>query len=137
MTKEMAQFRDVMTTRWTEQGRRIDFWYKCATKLLGGQIDLLPNDTRLIAPEVLRSPDYLHLSGMHPAFRETFKDVTRHSELQMVLAHLPGFESWQACGVISTWASIRARRQNGPQAKAGEGVEVAATAKAKAPPKQR
>ena len=79
MTKDMAAFRDAMTTRWTEQGRRIDYWYKSATKMFfflgGGKVDMLPSDTRLIAPEVMWNPDYLHPSGIHPAFRETFKEM--------------------------------------------------------------
>ena len=98
----------------------------------GGEVDLLPSDTRLTAPEVLRNPDYLPPSGIHPAFRETFKEVTRHSSLQMVMANLPGSGTWSTCGVISTWASTRARRQNGKQLKAGESEQAAAKAKAKA-----
>ena len=78
MTKEMAQFWDIMTTRFTEQGRRMDFWFKAATKQLGGQIDLLPSSTRGIAADALRNPDHLRPSGIHPAFRDTFKEVTRH-----------------------------------------------------------
>ena len=132
MTKEMAQFRDIMTTRFTEQGRRIDFWYKASTKLLGGQIDLLPSSTRDLANEVLRNPDYLYPSGTHPAFRTTFAEATRPSCLQMVMATVPGYTSWQTCAVISTWASTRARRQSGQVTS----ESAAAKAKAKANPKQ-
>ena len=108
--KNVADVRQEQATRNSPAVSRLERWRKITRAGLKVLVGKFPAACRKLVMDTLLPLDMMFPCAFHPCFADEFEALRATSQLQIVVASLtPG--TINLCAVLSTWASVRARRR--------------------------